>query len=98
MLTWLHEPPRFVDETDDESATQPEDEPVRTVGVALPVREASVPPVPTRAEVARMIDALAEFSAERGAEFEVQLGDTYVGEIRHGASDRLLLEGLLATW
>ncbi|HEX5750167.1 MAG TPA: hypothetical protein VFZ09_28310 [Archangium sp.] len=95
---WSHKPPMFVDEVDDSSCTRPEDEPVRTVGVLLKVSEPGESPMTLVDELMRLLDALSLFSSERGVELEVQLDDTYVGEIRNGVPDRLIREGLLARW
>jgi len=95
---WTVGPPEFLDETDSSSCTALEDEPVRTVGAVLGVTESDSLPSTPREEVTAFIDALSAFSKERGLEMEVQLGDTYSGEIRAGVPDRLIREGLLATW
>lgn len=95
---WTVRPPEFVDETDSSSCTAPDDEPVRTVGVVLDVTEPDCVPCTSREEATAFIDALTEFSGRRGLEMEAQLGDTYAGEIRAGVPDRLIREGLLATW
>ena len=95
---WTVRAPEFVDETDSSSCTAPEDEPVRTVGAVLEVTAPGSIPGTPRAEVSAFIDALAAFSGERGLEMEVELGDTYAGEIRAGVPDRLVREGLLAPW
>jgi len=95
---WTLGPPEFVNETDASSCTAPEDEPIRTVGVVLAVTEPDTVPGTPREEVTAFIDALAALSGERGVEMEVQLGETYAGEIRAGVPDRLIREGVLATW
>ena len=95
---WTAGPPEFLDETDPSLCTALEDEPVRTVGVVLAVTEPDSFPGTPREEVTAFIDALTAFSKERGVEMEVQLGDTYAGEIRAGVPDRLIREGLLAAW
>lgn len=96
--SWTVSPPEFVDETDASSCTTPEDEPIRTVGAALVVTEPDSNPGTPREEASAFIDALAAFSKARGADMEVQIGDTYAGEIRAGIPDQLLVEGLLARW
>jgi hypothetical protein len=96
--TWTIEAPRFVDESDDTSCTRPEDEPLRTVGVALSVTSPEELPGTPVDEPTRLLEALATFSAQRSVDFEVQLDDTYVGQIRLGKLDHLLLDGLLARW
>jgi len=95
---WTVGAPEFVNETDSSSCTVPEDEPIRTVGAILEVTDRATIPATPREEVAEFIDAMATFSRERDLEMEVELGDTYAGEIRAGVTDRLIREGLLATW
>jgi len=96
--SWTVSPPEYVDETDASSCTAPEDEPVRTVGVVLDVTDPDCVPGTSREEAAAFIEALAAFSRQSGLEMEVQLGQTFAGEIRAGVPDRLVREGLLATW
>lgn len=96
--SWSAGPPEFVDDTDASSCTRPEDRPIRTVGVVLPVGEASDRPSTPREEAASFVSALEVLSRERDLEFELQLGQTYVGTIRAGVADRLVQEGLLAEW
>lgn len=95
---WSREPPQLVDQLDEDSRTRPEDAPVRTVGLLLPVSEPGEHPPTSVAEPARVVDALAKFSEEHAVDFELQLDGTYVGEIRGGVPDRLVREGLLARW
>jgi RHS repeat-associated protein len=45
-----------------------------------------------------VIPLLAAFSRTRAVEFEVQLDETYAGEIRDGELDQLLRAGLLESW
>ena len=96
--SWKFEPPYFVDDTDDSSGTRPEDEPVRTVGLMLPLslngKDQDVPV--TNLNV--LIKGLARLSRSRHVEFEVQLDDDMVGEIVDGEVDEGIHEGLLATW
>ncbi|HEY3357891.1 MAG TPA: hypothetical protein VGQ83_31860 [Polyangia bacterium] len=95
---WNLGPPLFVNETDSSSCTRPEDEPIRTVGVLLRVTSRGDVPATPVSEAQRLFDALATFSRERQLELEVQLDETYVGEIRSGQMDRVLREGLLERW
>lgn len=82
---WTLGPPGIVDETDDSTATQPGDEPVRTIGLTLPVSGPNETPGTSRDEVKRFVDG-------------VQFGSVYVGEIAAGRADRGVLEGLLMNW
>jgi len=95
---WTLDPPQFVDETDFDGRTQSQDEPVRTVGVALRIAPPDAATPTPAAEVERLLAALVEFSSSRAVDFEVQLGQTYVGEICDGSMDRLLRVGLLGAW
>jgi hypothetical protein len=96
--TWTVGPPRFVDEVDDSSGSKPEDEPVRTMGIVLPVSSPGAIPETPVSEPERFLAALADLSRARKIDFEVLLDDTYVGEISSGEMDRLLRDGLLAQW
>jgi hypothetical protein len=100
---WTLGPPRFVDETDIESATAPGDEPIRTVGGALELRR----PGPTLttdedrrhyADVDFLVKGLAKFSATTQTELEFELGGTYVGDIVRGQISDVLTQGLLEEW
>lgn len=94
---WTVAPPAFVDETDDSSSTQPDDEPIRTVGAVLPLTYDGGPTAPVR-DLTAFVDALVAFSVAREVPFELELDGTFVGEIRDGAPDALIRDGLLATW
>lgn len=96
--TWTVGPPEFVDEVDDGSCTRPEDEPVRTLGIALPVSSPGQLPETPVAEAECLLDSLANLSQEGGLELEVQLDETYVGYIKQGHLDPLLRNGLLKEW
>ena len=87
---WTLGVPNFVDESDSSTCTRHEDEPIRTVGAALAVTEPDEPRATSRAEATALIEAMAAFSKEYDVEMEVQLGNTYVGEIRAGVPDRLV--------
>lgn len=95
---WTVGLPEFVDDVDESSCTRPEDEPVRTVGIALPVSSPGERPETPVAEVECLLNSLAAMSREEGLELEVQLDQTYVGDIEHGQLDDLLRDGLLAKW
>ncbi len=62
---WTLGPPEFIDETDDTGRTLPEDEPVRTVGIALGVSDPGEVPDTPREEVAFFVEAAARFSGVR---------------------------------
>jgi hypothetical protein len=95
---WTLTPPIFVDETDDSSCTQPEDEPIRTIGALLTVTLRDASPATPVEEVQRFLDAMAEFSARRGVDMEIELDATHAGRIRNGVIDDVAREGLIATW
>jgi hypothetical protein len=96
--TWTFEPPYFVDDTDDTSGTRPEDEPIRTVGLMLPLslngKDQNVPVT----DLNVLIKGLARLSFSRHIEFEIQLDDDMIGTIEDGLPDEAIQEGLLATW
>lgn len=95
---WKLEAPYFVDETDDGGRTRPEDEPIRTVGLILPLsldgEEQDVPVT----DLNVLVEALAGLSSSRHVEIELQLDDDSVGWIVDGDPDDAIREGLLATW
>jgi len=95
---WTIEPPRFVDDLDSSSCTAPDDEPIRTVGAVLLVTSPREVPETPLNEPTRFLETLAQFSRQQNVELEVQLDETYVGEIRGGELDHLLREGLLGRW
>ena len=95
---WTSGPPEFVDQIEEDSRTQAEDEPVRTVGILLMVEERGRSPETPASEPKRLVDAVAQFSKTHSVEFEFQLDSTYVGQVRGGTPDRLLREGLLDAW
>lgn len=95
---WTIGPPEFIDDVDDSSCTRPEDEPVRTVGIVLPVSSPGEHPETPVAEVEYLLNRLAGVSQEAGLEPEVQLDETYVGDIKRGQIDPLLRSGLLKEW
>lgn len=95
---WTAGLPGFVDETDASSCSKPGDEPVRTVGIVLPVSTPGVTPQSPVSEVESWLGELVRFSREQHVDFEVQLDQTYAGEIRSGELDRLVREGLLQNW
>ena len=96
--SWTVGPPEFVDETDASSCTAPEDEPIRTVGAVLEVTARGSVPGTSREEATAFIDGMVAFSKEHDLEMEVELDDTYAGDICSGIADRLVREGLLGTW
>ena len=89
---WSRGAPQFVDDS------QPEDEPVRTVGVQLLVSEQGEQPATPVDEPARLLEALAKLSGVHLVELEVQYGDEIIGAISNGVMDRSLREGLLDSW
>lgn len=95
---WTLTPPSFVDETDDSSCTQPEDEPIRTVGSLLTVTLRDASPATPVEEVQRFLEAMAAFAAQRGLDIEIELDATHAGRIQNGVIDDVAREGLIATW
>ena len=92
-----------MDEVDDDEELSEEDEPIRTVGLFLPLKEPveTLPEAVDRAqyyEAEALLKAAAAYTGERGVELEVTLGDTYVGDMKNGAFGRLVTEGLLGPW
>lgn len=96
--SWVAGRPEFVDETDSESCTRPEDLPIRTVGVVLPVTDPDTHPGTPQREVVRFVDALTWFCRQQSVEFTVQLDETYVGAVTADGADRLLRDGLIELW
>jgi hypothetical protein len=95
-VEWTVAPPAFVNESDDSSSTLPEEEPIRTVGLLLPLVHAAGTTAPVR-DLAAVVGALSEFSRARGIELELQLDETFVGVIQNGTPDKEI-RSLLATW
>ena len=89
---WMVASPIFVNTTDDSSCTRPEDEPIRTVGIALPLANGDGSTAPVQ-DLTALVDALAEFSRERNVDFEMELDGTFVGAIEHGVPDQLIQVG-----
>jgi hypothetical protein len=96
--SWRFEPPYFVDDSDDGGATRPEDEPIRTVGLLLPLslngEDQSVPVT----DLNVLVKGLARLSFSRHVEIELLLDDDSAGWIVDGDPDDAIREGLLATW
>ncbi len=97
---WTLGPPAFVDETDASSCSQPEDEPIRTVGFVLEVTPTRVDgPSTPAAEVERFLQPFAQLRvSDANLEFEVEYRGIYVGTIAAGKLDRSLVDGLLKPW
>jgi hypothetical protein len=95
---WSCGAPQFVDETDHETCTSEGDEPIRTLGAVLFVHAPGARGITPVTEPTRFLAALAKLSKARGVELEVELDETYVGSVTGGEMDRLLREGLLASW
>lgn len=99
---WVGDRPEFVDHIQDEVVSE-EDEPIRTVGGFLPLPPPEEnPDVATElahhAEVSRIVDALAAFSAKTGREIELEIGETGVGVIEHGEVCDGIRTGFLDPW
>jgi hypothetical protein len=93
--TWSRGAPQFID---DVARTQPEDEPLRTVGLQVLVSEpGDQPPTPVD-EPTRLLEALAKFSGVHLVDLEVQYGEEVIGAIFNGVLDRGIREGLLGAW
>ncbi|MBO6933879.1 MAG: hypothetical protein JJ863_02850 [Deltaproteobacteria bacterium] len=100
---WPRGRPDFVDQTDEASATRPEDEPIRTVGGLVPLHapgagRSSAGEARELERVTQVINRLCEFSSAVDASFEVQLGGKYVGRVAKGEPDTVLSKGLLEVW
>lgn len=99
---WSAHRPEVIDDLDDEVLAEG-DEPIWTVGgfLELPPPEES-PDVETElvhhAEVSRIVDALAEFSRERGCVIKLVIGGTATGEIVKGDIGEAIRVGLLDAW
>ena len=100
---WVLGPPRFIDEVEESESTNPEDEATRTVGGFLELHRPSeqMKHSVEKAhyhEVERVVEALAKFGEETGCEIELELGGSFVGDIREGVPSDSLTVGLLEEW
>jgi hypothetical protein len=107
--SWFVSGPTFVDEDDAERVdpTDPEDDPIRTVGVYIEVYSGFPPwgerlPVEVDArqlEDARaLIDRMIALSRETGHSIVVEYDGEEIGSIVNGTMTRGLEEGLLQEW
>jgi len=100
---WPAGRPQFVDELDEDSATQPEDLPIRTVGAVVPLRDPRTG-ISAREDsqdleaVRRVVEGLRAFTAALGLTVELQLGGVYAGRIANGHADHLVEVGLISEW
>jgi hypothetical protein len=95
---WVLGPPRLADEHDGD---------VRIIGgtldlyAAIPPFGADLPNDVDRQhleEVTAIIDALTPLSRETGLEISFMLDQTYVGRIKNGIPDNMIMVGLLGEW
>ncbi|MEM1416880.1 MAG: hypothetical protein AAGH15_18425 [Myxococcota bacterium] len=95
--------PSFFDEVDADSATRPDDVPIRVVGGAVPLRRPG-PSLSHRHDredferASTVVQRLTEFAKVVGVAFELYLGGQYVGRVQPDGPDRLVAEGLLGEW
>lgn len=100
---WSQDRPVLVDETDFQSCTRPEDEPIRTTGGFLTLRRPdeaneSASEKAQFEDVDFLVRTLASFSAARHCEIGIEYGGEYIGEIRDGIVSRAIAFGLLHEW
>ncbi len=100
---WMLGPPKFIDQIEESESTNPEDEEIRTVGgfLELHPRSGQVNQFIEKShyhEVDRVIKALVGFGEETGCEIELELGGTFVGDIKEGIPSELITVGLLDEW
>jgi hypothetical protein len=102
---WLNGPPRFVDEIDETPSSDPDDLPIESLGGFIEIFSAWPPwnlprdvDLQHLREVEDFVAALRRFSRQNWLEIELQLDQTFVGEIQNGEMDVLLAEGLLGEW
>ena len=100
---WVLGPPRFFDEVEEAESTNSADEPIRTVGGFLELH----PPSEQEAkdieeshyrEVQRVVEALTRFGEHTGCEIELELGGSFVGDIKDGVPSELITLGLFEEW
>ena len=101
--SWVLGPPRFIDEVEEAESSNPEDEPIRTVGGFLELHPPSeqLPKDIERAhyrEIERVVGALTKFGEETGCEIELELDGSFVGDIKNGVPSELITCGLLEEW
>jgi hypothetical protein len=97
---WTHGEIAFVDELDEISATQPHDEPIRTLGGVLTLTRPTDDLADERShyeDVEFLIGRLCEFSSG-GLTLVIEYDGEEVGEIRDGQADVSLRVGLLGEW
>lgn len=104
---WTITIPRFVDELDDSSGADPDDEPIRTIGLAAEVLSGFPPwgdriPVDVdRVEwddVSLLVQKFADFSRQQNVEIVVEFDGEAIGWIKNGSVDSGLTETLLCEW
>ena len=95
---WTLDAPQLVDEVDETSCSAPEDQPIRTTGVLLQVSEPGESPSTAVGEVEAFFKAVSAFSRTRRLSMEVQLGDTFVGDVTAGELGDGIREGSLEAW
>lgn len=103
--SWVIHPPLFVDEIDEESCSDPADEPIETVGGYLEIYAASSPEraplaieLAQLAEVEALVGMLNELSTRAGFDFGLELDGELIGFVSEGRPDSSLETGLLGAW
>ena len=105
--SWTVTRPVFVDELDAASSVDDDDEPIRTIGVAVEVLSGFPPfgeriPIDVdRAEwedVSELVRRVAEFARDNDVEIVVEFDQEAIGWIKDGAPDRGVTEALLGEW
>ena len=97
---WMYGEIAFVDGLDEISATQPGDEPIRTLGGVLTLTRPTSDLGQERSQykdVEFLVDRLCEFSSG-GPTLVIEYDGEEVGEIRDGRADVSLSDGLLGEW
>ena len=100
---WVLGPPRFIDEVEEAESSNSEDEPIRTVGGFLELHQRSEQLTmhieqAHYQEIERVVEALTRFGGETGCEIELELGGSFVGDIKDGVPSELITRGLLEEW
>jgi hypothetical protein len=94
---WFNDPPAFFQECDEAapSCRARHDDVHRSVGVSFVVSSPGEHPATPPCDAAKLLEAVAAFSASRNVDFEILLDFVYVGTIHAGTPDCAIRKRLL---